>query len=191
MEDMDVVVAEIVSVMAEVPVVVVDASPAEDMVVIIMLLTLLILKRVFLVLLKDVALLDVRLLKVLQVIVVDKVVMWLILLAVMTTLPVLSGDGRTILPVVIGDVKVVVDLPFILPIVWTSARRVKVTLIKDTRNITTLMGKNSATMNNRNITARKVRQNKENSVMQKLENKKRNKLWTLIGLTHLASQISC
>ena len=92
---------------------------------------------------------------------------------------VLIGDGRTILPVVIGDVKVAVEPPLI---VRTSDARVKVTLIKDMKNITTLKEKNSTAMNSRNIIVRKVKWKKENSVMRKLENKKWNKLWMLIGL---------
>ena len=54
--------------------------------------------------------------QILQVMVVDKVVVSLILLVVTIMLPVLSGDGATILPVVLGDVKVkaVADLLFFL-----------------------------------------------------------------------------
>ena len=109
------VVVEIISVMGEVVATMVTDSPTEDMVEIVMLLTLLILWHVFLALHKDVALWDAELLKVLQVVVVDKVVMLFTLLVVLIMLLDLSGDGVTILPVVIGDVKVKVkavgDLP--------------------------------------------------------------------------------
>ena len=93
-EDMDMVVAELISVMVEVPATVVNTSPAEDVEEIITLLTLLILRCMFLALHKDVELLDVKLLKVLQVVVMDKVVVSLILLVVTIMLLVLSGDGQ-------------------------------------------------------------------------------------------------
>ena len=67
-----VVVTEIINVAVEVvPAMVVDASPTEDVAVIIMLLTLLILKLVLLLLLKNMALPDVGLFNLLQVVVVD------------------------------------------------------------------------------------------------------------------------
>ena len=121
--DVDMVVTEIVSVVLEAPVKVVTASSMEDVVVIIMLITLLILRHMFLVLLKDVALLGIELLRVPQVMVVDKVVVQLIPPAVATVLPVLSGDGATVLPVMLGNVKVnaVADLLLIPHIAWTSA----------------------------------------------------------------------
>ena len=71
------VVAEIISVVVEVVATAVATSPTEDVVETIMLLTLLMLRRAFPALLKDVVLWDAVLLKVLQVVVVDKVVVFL------------------------------------------------------------------------------------------------------------------
>ena len=117
--------------------------------------------------------------------------MWHIPLTVTTVFPDLSEDGRTILLVVIGNVKVTVDLPLILLITPASATRVKVTLTKDVKNIAMLKEKNSAAMNSRIIVMRKVKWKKENSVTQKPENKKRNKLHMLIGMMNLVSDIRC
>ena len=66
-----------------------------------------------------------------------------------------------------------------------------VTLTKDVKNITTLKEKNSNTMNSRNIITMKVKWKKQNSIMQKPENKKRNKLWMVIGLMNLVFDIRC
>ena len=132
-EDVDVVVVEIISTVVEVVATAVATSPTEDMVEIIMLLTLLTLRCMLLALLKDVVLRDTVLLKVPQVVVVV-----LTLLVVPTMLPVLNGDGVTILLVVIGDIKAKVkamaDLPCVLHIVWTSTTRVKKIPTKDTMN---------------------------------------------------------
>ena len=190
LEDLDVVVAEIVSIAVEVvPAMVVNASPTEDVAVIVMLLTLLILKLMLLLLLKDVVLPDIQLLNLLQVVFADRVVMWLISLVVTTVLPFLSGDDRKILLVVIGDVKVMVDPLLILLIMQTSTNRAKVTLTKDAQNITTPVEKNSTATNSRKLITRKVERKKKNSIMWKLVNKKWNRPRMLIGLMNLVSDI--
>ena len=182
------VVAEIISVVVEVvPATVVDTSPTEDMVVIIMPLTLLILLLVLLPLLKDMVLPDGKLLNPLQVMVVDRVIVRFTPLAVTTMLPVLIGDGKAVILTVC--VMAAVDLLLMLLIMWTSAIRVKVTLTKNAKNTTTLKEKNCVTMNSRHITVRKDKLKEKTSVMQKLVNKKWNKLRTPIGLMNLASDI--
>ena len=191
--DVDVVVVEIVSIMVEVVAAVVATSPAEGVVEVIMLLTLLILRRAFLALHKDVVPWDAKLLEVLQVVVVDKVVVSLILLVVLIVLLALNGDGVTILPVVIGDVKVkvkaVADLPHTLHNMQTSTTRAKKTLTKDTMNSVMPMGKNSTVVRNKNNTMRKDRQNMKNSTKGKLEDRKKSSLRMPIGLISLESDI--
>ena len=181
------------SIMVEVRAAVVTAGPAEDMVEIVMLLTLLILRRTFPVLRKGMALLDVGLLMVLQAVVMDKVVVSLILLVVLIVLLALNGDGVTILPVVIGDVKVkvkaVADLPHTLHNMQTSTTRAKKTLTKDTMNSVMPMGKNSTVVRNKNNTMRKDRQNMKNSTKGKLEDRKKSSHWMPIGLISLESDI--
>ena len=113
--DADAVVAEIVSFLAEVDMVV-GASPMEDVVVTIMLLTLLFLLLVLLPLLKDVVLPDIRLINLLQVVVVNRVVMLFIIPAVTIILLVCNGAGKAM----VLSVKAVVDLPLILLIMQTS-----------------------------------------------------------------------
>ena len=190
-EDMDVVVAEIISIVVKVPATVVATSPTEDIEEIIMLPTVLIVRHVFLVLHKAVALLDVKLLKVLQVVVMDKVVVFPILLVVTIMLPVLSGDGTTILLVVLGDiqVKAMADLLVILHIMWTSTTKAKKILTMDMMSSIMPREKNSVTMWDKNSITRTDRQNIKSNTRQKLENRKKSKLWMLIGLMSLESDI--
>ena len=135
---------------------------------------------------KDVAPLDDKLLKVLQVVVVDKVVVFIILQVAPTMLPVLSGDGVTILPAAIGDimvkVKAVADLLFILYIMRTSTVKAKKILTKDTKNSIMPMGKNSTATWNKNRIMRKDRWTIKSSTMRKPENRKKSSLRTPIGL---------
>ena len=190
-EDIDTVVAEIISIVVKVPATVVATSPTEDIEEIIMLPTVLIVRHVFLVLHKAVALLDVKLLKVLQVVVMDKVVVFPILLVVTIMLPVLSGDGTTILLVVLGDiqVKAVADLLVILHIMWTSTTKAKKILTMDMMSSIMPREKNSVTMWDKNSITRTDRQNIKSNTRQKLENRKKSKLWMLIGLMSLESDI--
>ena len=190
-EDIDTVVAEIISIVVEVSDTVVDTSSTEDAVSIVMLLTLLILRGVFLVLHKDMALLDVELLKVLQVVVMDKVVMSLILLVVTTVLLVLIGDGTTILPVVLGNIKIkaVADLLFILHIMRTCTTKAKKILTKDTKSNIMPMEENNTMMQNKSSITRKDRQDMKSSARQKPENRKKSRLWMLIGSMSLEFDI--
>ena len=182
-EDMDVVVAEIVSVAVEVATaVVVDTSSAEDVAAIVMCLTLLVLLLMLLPLIKDMVLLNVNLLNLPQVMVVDRVLMWIVPLAVATILLVLSEDGKAM----VLSVKAAVHL---LLFMWASTVRVKVTRTKNAKNTATLKEKNSVVTNSRNIAARKDKLKEKTSVMQKAVIKKWNKLQMPIGLMNLASDI--
>ena len=124
--------------------------------------------------------------------VVDKVVVSRILLAVTTMLPVLSGDGATVLLVVLGDIKVkpVVDLLLILRIVQTSTTKAKKkTLTKGMKSSVMPTEKNNTATRNKNSITSKDRRNMKNSTRQKLENRKKSRLRMLIGSMSLEFDI--
>ena len=107
------------------------------------------------------------------------------------TFPVLSGDGATILPVVIGDVKVKVKAVANLPlrIVRTSATRAKEIPTRDATNSVTPVEKNITVARNKNSIARKDGWNTKNSTKQKLKDRNKSRIWMPIGLMSWESDI--
>ena len=176
---------EIISVTVEMDAVV-DTSPAEDVVVTITFLTLLVLLFVLLPLL-NVFLSDINLCILPQVVVVDRVVVLFIILVVAMIHPVLSGDGKAVVLIV----KAAINPPLVLSIMQISTVRLKVILTKVTKNTVTPKVKNSTMTNSRNITTRKDKSKEKNSVKRKLmvRKQKQKKLRMPIGLMNLVSDI--